>query len=382
MRFYFVLLLLSLQLFGDDFLASTNGVLNAIVHSEYETMQGRSGDDTLPKESNAFSTLYADMKIDHDFSDDFFVSLGAKGNLVLGEDRYDTMMYQQTKVNADELNRVMLSEASFNYDNDLLTLNVGRQQVDYNWLLGSIDGILGMVGSDESVSLRLFWFENYHHLQYNYYMQVEGINVDKGMYGAIAKAAFDYADITLFDYYLQDIRNLYGSDVTFLYENFGINLSYAAAQALPLAAYDYDERFFNGSIEGLIGRHYFELGGSLTGENGLLALLQLGSNMFGQFYLSNQVDRENARNGFLRYVYANSSWRFEAIGGATRYDNSFIRLENALESYEIDCYLQYHLRDDLSFELGVMYMDVDEADPLQVDQSFVMLNMVYHYETY
>ncbi len=354
--------------------------VKAIAHNESERMFGDS--DALPEESNSFSALYAHLMLDYDINEDFFLSLGAKANGVIGESAYTTPAYLRTKMTSDAINQALVSEASLNYDNGFFALNLGRQEVNFDWLLGSIDGVLAMLGSDDTISLRLFWFENYRHLQYNYYMKIEEINEKKGMYGSIAKAASDYAELTLFDYYVEDLRNIAGGSASLFYDTMSLNVGYTSAEALALALYDYDENFFNASLEYLYGSHFFELGFSQTGDNGLLAMIQMGSFMFGQFYLSNQVDREDARNLYLKYIYATTQWRFECIGGATRYDNSFVRLETELDSYEVDIYLKYRYNENLSFDTGVMYMDVDARDPLQVDQGFVMFNAVVSYESY
>lgn len=356
--------------------------MTSIIHNETEQMLGREDDATLPRENNSFSTLYAELSLDYDVTENFFLSLGAKGNGVIGEDLYSTPMYLRTKMTSDDINRVLINEASINYDNNLFALTLGRQEVNFDWLTGSIDGALAMIGSDDDVSLRLFWFENYRHLQYNYYMQIEDINEKKGMYGSVVKVNSYYAELTLYDYFVQDLRNISGADISLYFDNVGVNFSYTSAQALALALYDYDESFLNVSLEYLYHRHYLELGFSQTGENGLLAMIQMGSFMFGQFYLSNQVDRENARNAYLKYIFAKEKWRFEFIGGQSQYDNNFVRIEHDLSSSEVDIYLKYQYNSYLGFDMGMMYMDVDERDPLQVDQALAMFNVVLRYENY
>jgi hypothetical protein len=354
----------------------------SIIHNEIEHMFGREDDASLPRENNSFNTLYAELSLDYDVNENFFLSLGAKGNGVIGEERYTTPMYLRTKMTSDDINRVLINEASINYDDGLFALTFGRQEVNFDWLTGSIDGALAMIGSDDDLSLRLFWFENYRHLQYNYYMQIDDINEKKGMYGSVAKANSYYVELTLYDYFVQDLRNISGADISLYFDNVGVNFSYTSAQALDLALYDYDESFLNVSLEYLYHRHYFELGFSQTGENGLLAMIQMGSFMFGQFYLNNQVDRENARNAYLKYIFAKEKWRFEFIGGQSQYDNNFVQIEHDLASNEADVYLKYQYNSYLGFDMGMMYMDVDERDPLQVDQALVMFNVVLRYENY
>ena len=125
-----------------------------------------------------------------------------------------------------------------------------------------------------------------------------------------------------------------------------------------------------------------ELGASLTGENGLLAMIQLGSFMTGQFYLSNQVDREDAKNIYLRYMYIQNKWRFELLGGYSEYNNTFLARVNDLFSNELDCYTSYQINRDFSLSLGLMAMQVDEADPIGVSQYLTTVNFGYSYELF
>ncbi len=379
---YLVVLLWCTTLLSASLLHTLDIDTTMILHNESEQMKGRDGDDTLPKERNSYSTLYAQLLLDYDITEDIFLSVGAKANGIITEDTYTTPQYLRGKMNSDLLNRALISEASMNYDNGVLALVAGRQSVDYDWLLGSVDGFLAMAGSDESLSMRLFWFQDYTILQYNYYAKIKDINENKGMYGAIVKINHEPVDISLFSYYVQDLRHIFGGHFNLIYDRFGMNISYSEARALSLASYHYDESFFNMSLEFLYRQHYVETGFSQTGKNGLLAMIQMGSFMFGQFYLSNQVDRENALNGFMKYIYANRQWRFECIGGMTQYDNNFVRVAKRLYAYELDLYLKYKISAEFSADVGVMLMDVDEHDPLQVDQNLFMLNLVYSYENY
>lgn len=359
--------------------SSFDSEMTIILHSEIEEMKEK---QALPNDTNSFSSLYSHLLVSYDFSEDISLYLGSKSNNVIYEDKYSNLIYLHRKISSDEVSRVILSEASINYDNGFFSLSLGRQEVSYDWLHGSIDGVLAMIGNDDDYSLRLFWFNNYNHLQYNYYMQVKDINAQKGMYGAILKTNFGASELSYFNYYVQDLRHIMGGHFNYIYKNTGYNISYTSTKALSLALYDYDEFFLNASVEFLMYKHFFELGFSQTGKNGLLATLQMGNFMFGQFYLNNQVDRENANNGFLKYIYADKKWRFEFIGGITKYDNSFFEIQNSMNSYELDVYLKYNYSNNLSFNLGLMQMNVDERDPLEVDQRSVMFNVVLNYENY
>ena len=374
MKIIITFVLLYIKLFANTLENKIDIEFVSILHNELE--------QSMREDTNSFTSLYTHLLVNYDINEDVFFSTGAKINKVIFEENYTTPLYLRTKQTANDINTAIISEASLNYDDGFFALNLGRQHLNYDWLLGSVDGILAMLGDDENYSFRFFWFENYYHLQYNYYMEIEDINAKKGMYGTIAKANFGDIEFSYFNYFVQDLRNIIGVHLNYIYNNIGLNISYTSAKALSLAAYDYDEEFLNISLEFLIQRHFFELGFSQTGENGLLAMLQMGNFMFGQFYLSNQVDRENAKNSFLKYIYANEKWRFELISGINNYDNSFIKIQNNMNAYETDLYLKYNYSKNLSFDLGVMQMSVDKSDPLQVDQSLLMFNMVINYESY
>ncbi|GEM_PF-2422393 len=352
-----------------------------ILHAESEQTPGKEDNASFPAESNSFATFYSLLTVNYDLTDTFFVTAGGKANLVLGEDNYDTPIYLRAKQTSDDLDKAVVSDLSLTYDNGTLALSAGRMDISYDWLLGSMDGAIVTLGSDETYSLRLFWFRNFTQLQYNYAFEVRDMNDGHGMYGAIARAKKNGFEMTFYDYFMQDLRNIAGGHCSWSGERFGAHLSYTDAKALSLAAYDYDESFAEAAIEWLAGeRHLLEIGGSLTGENGLLAMVQLGSFMFGRFYLSNQVDRENAKNVYARYLYGSRRWQWELLGGVTRYDNRFKRVENGLSSFEIDGYLSHAFNREWTFQLGAMWMNVDERDPVGVDQTLVTANVVYRYD--
>lgn len=379
MRYILLLITILHPLFSDTLFSPTDTNLLSILHTETEEMIGRDTKD-LPKQRNSYSSLYAELLVNYGINENLFLSFGTKANLVIDENIYKTPIYSRTKMDSDDINKIILSETSINYDNSFFSLNAGRINVDYDWLLGSIDGAIVMLGTDDDTSLRLFWFEHYRLLQYNYYMKIENINENRGMQGIIAKTNLENFEFSFFDYYIQDIRNIYGGHLNFTNDNFGVNLSYSVAKAEPLAAYDYDETYLCTSLEFLNNHNYYEVGFSKTGQNGLLAMIQMGNSMFGQFYLNNQVDRENALNGFFKYIYAFKNWRSELIFGMSQYDNNFVVQEKEMFSKELDFYLKYSFDKHFSIDTGAMYMDVDERDPLQVDQTFMMLNLVYSYE--
>ncbi len=378
-----LLLFFTLSLMAQEELYSPyNLSFTSIVHSEYEQSLAKENNSSFPNDSNGFASWYNILHLNYDINDNFYLSFGAKSNLIISEKPYTAPFYLRAKLSSDELNQAIISETSLNFDSEYFALSLGRNEVDYDWLLGSMDGVIASVGKSDALSLKLFWFQNFTQLQYNYYFKLENINDKSGIYGAIAETKFSDVEITIFDYFMQDLRNLSGLHVNYTKDIFALNLSYSSSQALSLAIYDYDESLLQLSGELLINQHYLELGASLTGENGLLAMIQLGSFMSGQFYLSNQVDRENAKNVYLKYLYGLSSWQVELIAGATNYDNSFLSLADNLYSYEVDGYLSYSYSRAWSLSLGIMGMNVDKNDPIGTSQYLGILNIGYHYELF
>lgn len=79
-------------------------------------------------------------------------------------------------------------------------------------------------------------------------------------------------------------------------------------------------------------------------------------------------------------MYHKNRWQFEILGGLTSYDNSYEIIQNNLNSKEIDIYTNYKFNKNFSFDLGIMWMDVDERDPISFSQTLIMTNLVYRYE--
>lgn len=355
---------------------------NGIVHSEKEWMNPEKKSGSVVEDTNSFTSFYGELSLRYDFHENFNIMLGGKTNQVVSEEKYQSTTYLSTKMGSEKIDTTLLNEASLNYDNGLLALNLGRQEVSFDWLRGSIDGALGMVGNDNSHSLRVFWLNNYYQLQYNYESEIENINNNEGMYGVISKNSISNFELNGYLYRIDELRDIYGGSFTQLFDSFGYSINHTEAKPLSLALYDYHETFTSISADLMVKRNLFQLGYSQTGKNGLLAMLQMGNEMYGQFYLGNQVDRENAENFYLKYISVFNNIRVETVLGTTNYDNNFFRREKDLSSYEMDVYLTYQLSKNFSMDFGAMHMSVDEKDPLQVTQSAMMMNMVVEYEIF
>jgi len=381
MRLIFIILFFVINLFSNDIYDNYDLSYLGVIHSEYEQINLKE-DENSDKEISSLSSCFNQLNIHYRISDDFYISLGTKVNLVIDEVLYENPKYAITKQTKDELNKIDMSELTLNYDNDFFSFNLGRIDINYDWLSGSIDGALVSIGDDETSSLRFFWFNTFTQQGYNNYFKVDNINDNNGLYGSIFKTKQNDFELTLYDYYMQDLRNTYGIHINYMKNSFGFDFIYTDVKALSLALYDYDETLVQFSLEYIYGFNYIELGGSYTGKNGLLAMTQLGSNIIGEFYMTNQIDRENAKNIYMKYIYLSSNWYLKLLAGVSRYDNSFTSIQTDLESFELDAYYRYYFSKQFFVDIGIMGIDVDERDPIDFSKLSTTLTLGYKYELF
>jgi len=289
-KILFVSLALVSGLFSNDLFNDYDITYSTMIHSEYEQTQPKS--DELVDDDSSLVSWFNKFDINYIASDNIYLSLGLKANLVLDEQSYDETLYALDKQTEDELNKVDFSELTFNYDNQFLSINLGRIDLDYDWLSGSVDGALVSLGDDKKTSLRVFWFNRFTQQSYNSYLQVSSINDNNGLYATILKTKQSDFEFILYDYYMKDLRNSGGIHINYTNNHFGCDMVYTGVKALSNAVYDYDESLTQISLEYIYGFNYVEVGGSYTGENGLLAMTQMGSGILGSFYMTNSVDRE------------------------------------------------------------------------------------------
>ncbi|QSZ40575.1 hypothetical protein GJV85_00060 [Sulfurimonas aquatica] len=370
-----IVLLLQIHLLAQDYTVW----LNTIAHAEAETI--------LPKnnstDSQTNSSLYSHLSIAYDFNENFYTLLGAKANYIFYEDNYDSTSNLTLRQTSKELNRAMISEASLNYQNKNFTITLGKNDINYDWISGSMDGAIFMY-TYGIYSLQTFWAYNYEQLYYNYYAQTK-LQTDssslEGMFGSIFSIEDRNLQLHLYSYCIENSFTMSGANLAYIYKNFGFNLGYTSLVGDDSSSYAYHESFLDASIEYLYKNHYMALGASLTGENGLYTMLSMGSYIFGNFYLGNQVDRSSAKNSFFKYRYNASKFYLETVVGSSIYNDIFQTDANKLFSREIDLYGGYELNREFSISGGVVYMDVDDRDLLSEDRTMLLLNLVYNYET-
>jgi len=362
------------NIFSNDIFDDYDLSYATLLYTEYEQME--------VDETSNLSSWFHKLNANYSATDDIYLSLGAKGNIVLSETPYDKLSNNLTNKRKKKLSKIDMSDASINYDNNLVSVHLGRIDLNYDWLCGSIDGALLSIGDDKTTSLRLLWFDTFTQQNYNSYFKIDNINASNGLYGTIFKTKKSNFEVTLYDYFMQDLRNTLGAHLNYGTKVFGINLIYTDTRALSLATYTYDESLAQVSLEYIYKHNYIEMGGSYTGKNGLLAMTQMGSNIIGEFYLTNQINREDAKNIYMKYIYLSNNWYFKFLAGVTKYDNSFISLEKNLQSFEIDAYYRYDFNKKWFVNLGVMSMEVQKQDPISFSKLSTIVILGYKYELF
>ena len=183
MKYLFLLLSLYQWLFADIFDAMILEFSSSI-NSEYEASLKKESNPNFVNDNSYFHNSFSELAIDYELSDTFYALLNAKASYQLYEKKYTDPNYSRTIQYAKELNRAEISQASFNYDDGLFVLNAGRNDIDYEYLSGSMDGVIAMIGSDESYSLRLLYLYNLQKFYYNYFKDMKAINnkkMEKGL---------------------------------------------------------------------------------------------------------------------------------------------------------------------------------------------------------
>lgn len=185
--------------------------IDSIVHAESQTLLGKENNSSFPQESSGFGSWYNHLFLDYDISDDFYLSIAGKTNLELGNSPYKTPEYLRFVYSSDNINQAIFSEVSLNYDNGFLGLNAGRIEIDYDWLSGSMDGAIVMLGDEKNFSFRAFYLENYLDLRYNYYVDFKDVNEELNFYGAIGTMNTKYVEATLYNYWMPSLRDIVGA---------------------------------------------------------------------------------------------------------------------------------------------------------------------------
>jgi len=351
--------------------------LDALLHSENSQILNEN--NSSANENASYSTLFTQLQTSYDITKNLYLNAGAKANYIYYQDDFTLAQYQYYKTDANRLNKAFISEASLNFEKDLLSLNAGRLDINFPWLQGSLDGAVMMYGDDKRYSLRFLYAKNITQMSYNYYAEHSNILQESGMFGSIAKLDYHGFEANIFEYSITDKSYQAGIHTNYTAKNFALTLNYMDYFNLEKTQ---EESLTEAALELLFGSHYLQVGASLTSKNPLYDALTLGYNTLSSFYLNNNIDRSNAKNIFARYIYADKKFSFEGITGTTLYDNSYAQALKNLQSFESDITISYNFTKNFSLDFTALYLKVDKQDPLQNSQALFMSNLEYTYESF
>lgn len=371
----------ALLLFGAD--EPSRLSYEGTLYTEIETIKGHQLDTesiTLDDQKKRLTTFYSIFNYELPFMDNRWqLNIQARAALELNSDDYTNPVYKQL-YGADEISHLSLSQASVDYYADSFALSVGRNRLDLDWLTGSFDSAI-FYGISDWIEARAFWFINYYDFQYNYYTKYENINDDKGIGGLYLQNGELQKQLEWAFYYYHVFDQGYLAGAKFYKEllPFGINGSYSYFGQIDDSRLQKESIWRIWSDVIVDDENSLEFGYSQTGEKGLLSMLRFGAHDFSQFYLTNAIDRSDAKNLYLQYNFESNRLSFECIGGVTSYyDKTLIEkklIEKKMHSFEVDLNIAYALTEHLSVALGYMLLDLDEKDNLNFDQDLITLSL-------
>jgi len=363
---------------------------DAMLHVEHEEIEGKSLEVgpllTLHSkdEDQNLATFFNILHYDY-ISDEALLGFNfeARYNTTLFHEEYVTPVYLNS-YGLSDINTGFISMFSADINTEYLSLSLGRNKVNMPWLQGSIDSVL-LYHENELFSLRGFWFANYYDFQVNYFSKFEDINEKKGIYGAYFQSEqwFDILDVSLYYYFQYNKRDISGAELH-VGDRLKLNFSYTYSKDYRNILDTLDESYIRLWGEFDYAYNHFEVGGSITGENALTSMLQLGSHPFSEFYLNNEINRARAKNMYLKYGYENEYFYIDILGGMTQYyDDRFDGrriVKDYLNSSEYDIYVGSMFTDSIGLELSYMKKDVDDADLFGFDQSLVMATLLVSWQ--
>jgi hypothetical protein len=278
----------------------------------------------------------------------------------------------------------MLSVASVDYYHDNFAFSVGRNKIDFDYLYGSVDSIMTYYG-DEYISATAFWFLNYYDFQYNYFTKYENINNDEGVYGLYLQSGekLDNFIISIYNYGTRDGEYLTGFSAALEINDFVLNSSFTYANSFLDRAFLNQERYNRVWIDYYHDKSIFEIGVSKTGDSDLYLMLVFGSYPFSEFYLTNNINKKEARNIYAKYSYEDANFALNLVGGSTYFMAEQIIADKIFEveanSYELDARIDYYFNKHWSVDVSFSYLKNSTNASLEFDQQLVSTNVVFQW---
>jgi hypothetical protein len=307
--------------------------------------------DSIQSTHVLYSSLYNQLNTRIDYSDAFWSQINLKSTNSLATDSD----YQ--------INHLILSDLNIGYMNEHHLLSLGRNELILDWMMGSFDSLLYNY-SQSDIDVKLFWAYSYEDLLPNYLASYSTFN-RLGLIGTTFGYELPFGNVVVYDYYIDNLRNILGSNLMFTSTLGGVELNTVWLSALEDEAIVGDESIYKVSTFFTHHQQNVELGATYTGDNGVLKLYEYGVMNFNTFMLGNNIYYPNAINLFARYELEFNHSSLTLLGGYTWADQN---------SMEID--LNYHY--DIS---NAWYLD-STLSLLTTDiiQNQIQFEVGYRYE--
>lgn len=257
----------------------------------------------------------------------------------------------------DVESNAMIYEANVKYENENLSLKVGRQEVNLEWMSDYHQGIMGTISAIPDTSILLGYSQKLANADADEFSDTfNRINGNKGIYVAdIIYSGFTDLELNPYIYVAPNLSDLYGIKATYFLDDSEISAQYAKSSEESI-----NSGYNNGSIMHFnINSELFGVevatGYVKTGKNGTGSIihdLELGDN------ISPLEDGNYVYDSDAKTIYGSASYSIDDIGfglvyGETKYQS---KKEN-----ELNLSAEIEIIEDV-VELEILYVNVDAND--------------------
>lgn len=368
-------LLVSVLVLGASTTLSANDLAEAFKAGKVSgdisvTYENRSQD----KEINAYysDTAYSvgSVGIEYKTGDyqGFSAAFGARGYRALWEDESGDANERFND------NNVLISNAYVAFDNNIVHVKAGRQQLFTDWIKRTLDGVSVYVNPAKNLELELIWANQLGRVDNRNAIDSYDIGVDnKGVYKyALAYTFNDMFSAKVFGKTVPDSYDLYGGFVNVDAGNFGGRVQYietkedvltANGEMLEVQAY----AKFVGATATL---GYIKTGdetgwGSAASNGELVVPFEEGDQIYGA---------HGSDTTYLMLSRSFSGVSLTALYGITNYEKANVDYDKS----ELDIWAGYGITKDLSVALGFTVTDEDTKDAATTD--LTQLNFTASYK--
>jgi hypothetical protein len=240
--------------------------------------------------------------------------------------------------------KIVISALSLDYYFESMVVSGGRQNIDFDWLQGSFDGLLGyaIYGDFE---VKLFSFLAYELLTPSYYLQYT-----KEKMPALHGGMFRYKDDQHWDIssYLYHQSRALSAGLSTLYHL--DNHLFTVEGAL------YQNKLYKETLlkfaysTSVMNSFRVEFGGLKSGKNGVSELLRYGDSRINTLKVGNLYYLPNASNLFLSLAYEDERLFLHSTVGVSHYD-----IEQTRSSLtQFDTSLYYYLKENIFLEMVLL----------------------------